>query len=273
MKLKDFVSYIVHGAPPRIYATIKTLSPDDKLKGKKIIVTGGGKGLGYYMARKFVSEGAEVLITGRNEITLEKSAKELGCKYLALDIRNVKEINHFISEAETLINGINCLVNNAGISLHENSFLEVTEEQYDAQFDTNLKGSFFLTQGFIRHCMDLNIEGKKKILFISSETSMTVDERPYGLTKASLNSLIQGLACKFFDKDFIINAVAPGRTATDMTGYNHEGDLYIGLNPSKRVYLPEEVAEIASFLLSDVSNVLNGQILYTNEGRTINTRW
>ena len=143
----------------------------------------------------------------------------------------------------------------------------------NTQFDINLKGSFFATQHFINRCIKRNNTEIFKILFVSSETSMTVDERPYGLTKAALNSLIQGLACRFIDKGFRINAVAPGITASEMTGFKEDGDLFISLNPTKRVYLPEEVAEIASFILCDASNTLNGQIIYTNEGRTINTRW
>lgn len=271
---KRGIHYIVKGIPTiQTYAKVTYLNPSEKLKGKKIIVTGGGRGLGYAMAKKFVSEGATVLISGRKEELLRKSSETLGCKYLVFDVSDIRGAKLFIDKAEDELGGINCLVNNAGISLHEESFLDVTEEQYDSQFDINLKGNFFLTQQFIRKKRQESNDEIRKILFISSETSMTVDERPYGLTKAALNSLIQGLACKFFDNGFRINAIAPGITASEMTGFNEEGDLFISINPSKRVYLPGEVAEIASFLLSDASNILNGQIIYSNEGRTINTRW
>lgn len=168
--------------------------------------------------------------------------------------------------------GINCLVNNAGISLHENGFLDVSPKQFDAQVDTNLKGCFFLTQAFIAKCNETHVEGTKNILFTSSETSMTVDERPYGLTKAALNSLVQGLAYRYVNENFRINAVAPGVTISDMVGGDANGDLRFG-NITHRYYLPEEVAEVAAFLLSDASNCLNGQILVCNEGKTINARW
>ena len=172
-----------------------------------------------------------------------------------------------------MLGGANCLVNNAGISLHENGFLDVNPKQFDSQFDTNLKGAFFLTQCFINKCMENKIEETKNILFTSSETSMTVDERPYGLTKVAMNSLVQGLACRFVNGGFRINAVAPGVTVSDMISRSSEGNLACGYNMTWRYYLPEEVAEIACFLLSDVSNCLNGQILVCNEGKTINTRW
>lgn len=272
-KIKHIISFILHGEKAPTIAKISYLNPNNQLVGKKIIITGGGRGLGFAMAKKFKSEGAEVLIAGRNEKTLKSSAEEIGCRFLVLDMQNVESFQDFIDEADKILGGVNCLVNNAGISLHENGFLDVSPNQYDSQFDTNLKGPFFLTQCFIKKCNDNRSDVTKNILFTSSETSMTVDERPYGLTKAALNSMIQGIACRFIKDGYRINAIAPGITASEMTGFDSSGDITLKINPTGRVYLPEEVAEIASFLLSDASNCLNGQILYCNEGRTINTRW
>lgn len=269
-KLKHIVSFLLHGETRPIYADIHYLEPNNHLKGKKIIITGGGRGLGYAMAKKFISEGAMVLIAGRNEETLKHSAAELGCKYLVLDVQRVEEFKQFIDAADEILDGADCLVNNAGISLHEKGFLEVSRQQFDAQFDTNLKGPFFLAQAFVEKTKSKN--GMKNILFTSSETSMTVDERPYGLTKAALNSLVQGLAYRYVNEGYRINAVAPGVTVSDMVGGNANGDLNYG-NITHRYYLPEEVAEVACFLLSDASNCLNGQILVCNEGKTINARW
>lgn len=272
-KLKSIISYLLHGEPKKTYAQISYLQPNNLLLGKKVIITGGGRGLGLSMAKKFKSEGAEVLIAGRNENNLKNSAEEIGCKYLVLDVQDVDSFSDFIDNAHRIMGDINCLVNNAGISLHENSFLEVSPKQFDSQFGTNLKGAFFLTQCFINKCKGVDQDGTKNVLFVSSETSMTVDDRPYGLTKAALNSLIQGIACRFVKDGFRINAIAPGITASEMTGYDPDGDLTLNVNPTNRVFLPDEIAEVACFLLSDASNVLNGQILVCNEGKTINTRW
>lgn len=272
-RIKHFLSFLLHGEPRPVYAEIKVLSSSEKLKGKRIAITGGGRGLGFAMAKKFKEEGADVLIAGRSKESLVKSAAEIGCKYLQLDVQKVTSFKDFMDKADTMLGGINCLVNNAGISLHENGFLEVSPEQYDAQFDTNLKGAFFLTQTFIEKCREDSTDCTKNILFISSETSMTVDERPYGLTKAAMNSLIQGLAYRYVNEGFRINAVAPGVTVSDMVGVKTGGDLACDYNVTQRYYLPEEVAEIACFLLSDASNCLNGQILVCNEGKTINARW
>lgn len=266
--------YIVKGVPVKIVkADIHYTLPSDKLKGKSVIVTGGGRGLGFAMAKRFASEGAHVLIAGRNEETLRHSAEVIGCQYLHLDMQDLSSFASFIRQADEMLGSLNCLVNNAGISLHENGFLSVSQEQYDSQFNTNLKGPFFLTQAFVEYCKFHHAEGTKNILFTSSETGMTVDERPYGLSKAALNSLVQGLAYRYIGEGYRINAIAPGVTLSDMVGKTDEDNLALNGAVTGRYYLPDEIAEVASFLLSDASNCLNGQILVCNEGKTINARW
>ena len=264
--------YLLKGVPVKhLSAEISYLQPNGLLKGKKIIITGGGRGLGASMAEKFVKEGAEVLIAGRTENTVKETAERIGCKYLTLDVSKVETFKDFIQQADELLDGINCLVNNAGISLHENTFFDVTPDTFDKQIDTNFKGAFFLTQAFIR---TVRAEGRKaNVLFISSETGDTMDFRPYGFTKAAVNSMTQGLAYLFAKDNIRINAVAPGVTASDMTGIPADGDIYLAYNHTERAYLPEEVAETACFLISDASGCVSGQIITCNNAKTINARW
>ena len=269
-RLKHLVSFLLHGDPKPVYANIPYLSPNETLCGKKVVITGGGRGLGFSMAKKFVAEGAEVLIAGRNIKVLEESAKKLECKYLQLDVSNPSEFDAFMDKAEELLGGLNVLVNNAGISLHENTFFDVTPETFDKQVDTNFKGAFFLTQTFIRHIK--NTDTKACVLFVSSETGDTMDFRPYGFTKAAINSMVQGLAYLFAKEGIRVNAVAPGITASDMTGLSTEGDISYRGNISGRVYMPEEVAEVAAFLISDAAGCVSGQIITCNNAKTVNAR-
>ena len=190
---------------------------------------------------------------------------------MTLDVQDTNSFDKFINDANCMLGGVDCLVNNAGISLHEPTFFDVTPETFDAQIATNLRGGFFLSQCFIK--MLLHEKRTGSVLFISSETGDTADIRPYGFTKAALNSLVQGLACLFIKDGIRVNAVAPGITASDMTGICPNGNLYFPRNTIERVYLPEEVAETACFILSDVSKCISGQILLCNNGKTINTRW
>ena len=270
--MKRGILFILHGLSYKeVTANIFYLSPAARLKGKRIIVTGGGKGLGAAMAAKFVTEGASVLIAGRNMSALQETAERIGCKYLPLDIQDTQSFEDFIAKADRLLGGVDCLVNNAGISLHEPTFFDVTPEGFDAQIATNFRGCFFLTQYFTRLLLRENRNGN--VLFVSSETGETMDIRPYGFTKAAINSMVQGLASLFVSQGIRVNAVAPGITASDMTGYKTDGNLYLPGNATERVYLPEEVAETACFLLSDASGCISGQIIVCNNGKTINARW
>lgn len=253
-----------------IRAYISTLQPNEQLAGKKVIVTGGGKGLGYTIARKLISEGANVLIAGRNIESLKKASQDLNCKYLPINISDVDSLEDFILNANESLGGADILVNNAGISLHEKDFFEVTVDSWQQQFDTNLRGTFFLTQKFVELLKKERRTGN--VLIISSETAMMSDVRPYGYTKAALNSMVEGLAYLFAKDGIRINAIAPGITASEMTNYDPKGNLYRKGNMLERVYVPEEIAEVASFLLSDISSCLTGQILVCNNGKTINSR-
>lgn len=276
MSLKQIVHrallYITKGVPVKqTTAQISYLQPNGLLRGKKIVITGAGRGLGASMAEKFIKEGAEVLIVGRTEKTVMDTAERIGCKYMILDVCKVDSFSDFIQRADELLGGINCLVNNAGISLHENTFFDVTPETFDRQIDTNFRGAFFLTQEFIRKAKS---DGRRaNVLFVSSETGDTMDFRPYGFTKAAVNSMTQGLAYLFANDNIRVNAVAPGVTASDMTGITRDGNLYLSDNHTERVYLPEEVAETACFLLSDASGCISGQIITCNNAKTVNARW
>lgn len=270
-RLKKILSFLLHGKQRPVYAKITYIEPSGKLRGKKIVITGGGRGLGASMAEKFVNEGASVLIAGRNESVLKATADKIGCKYLTLDVSDVSTFDSFIEKSEEMLGGITSLVNNAGISLHEKTFFDVTPETFDAQFNTNVKGSFFLTQKVIRLWKEKELKGD--VLFISSETGDMMDFRPYGFTKVAVNSMVQGLAYLFAKDQIRINAVAPGVTMSDMTGQRTDGNLYHKKNMLGRVYMPEEVAETACFLLSEAAGCISGQIITCNNAKSISARW
>lgn len=212
-----------------------------------------------------------VLIAGRHPELLEKFAGKIHAHYLPLDVSLVETHGDFLEKACELLGGIDVLVNNAGISLHEQSFFDVTPETFDAQIGTNLKGPFFLAQKAIAFWKKKGKGGT--ILFLSSETGEMADFRPYGFSKGAINSMVQGLAVLFAKDGIRVNAVAPGITCSDMTGRDKNDDLTFSGNPLNRVYMPEEVAETACFLVSDAAGCISGQIVACNNGKSINARW
>lgn len=265
------IRYVLSGQPViEVPAQISYSAPDKKLYGRKILVTGGGRGLGFAMAKRFIEEGASVLIAGRSESTLKKAADELGCKYAVADVSDSGCWEKLIDECINSLGGLDTLVNNAGISLHEGNFMNVTPDDFDKQFNSNLRGGYFLTQTFLKKT---DASHRRNVLFISSERGFQSDDLPYGLTKVAINSLVKGLAYRFLKENVRVNGVAPGVTSSDMTGVAKDGNLYYPYNSNNRAYLPEEVAEVAAFLISDVSSCVSGEIIQCNEAKTVNAHW
>lgn len=274
--IKRALRYILKGVPQQVRQVVKAdvyyTEPGKRLAGKRILITGGGRGLGLAMAERFIAEGASVLIAGRNEALLAEKSRQLNCLYMVLDVCDVIQFPAFIKTAAEKLGGIDILVSNAGISLHEGNILNVQPEQFDAQIATNLRGGYFMAQQFIEQALGTGKPAKASVLFVSSERGSFADDLPYGLTKAAVNSLTQGLAYRYAKEGIRVNAISPGVTASDMTGFDKDGDLRCSYNLTGRVYLPEEVAEIACFLVSDAARCLNGQIIVCNEGNSLHYR-
>lgn len=272
--IKRAFLYIIKGQPKKIIkANITCTSPSKRLLNKKVVITGGGRGLGYSIAKKCSEEGAEVIIVGRNESTLINASQELSCHYLVYDVTDIDGISNFFDKCESIFGkGVDCLINNAGISLHEGNIFNVTSDTYDKQFLTNLKAPYFLSKEFITR-YDNNKQTTGSILFITSERGLYCDDMPYGLIKAAINSFTEGLGRRVIDKGIRVNAIAPGVTVSDMTGYKKDGNLYRSSACGNRVYLAEEVAEITVFLLSDVSGCINSHIIPCNRGNHLRCDW
>lgn len=136
-KIKKVIDFLLKNRNVTI-ADIKTIKPNKVLNQKHIIITGASRGIGYAIAKRCILEGAEILITGRNEKTLIEVSKKLGnkCKYLVFDVENINDISKLIKEAIKIFdNKIDCLVSNAGINAgvieSNDDFHFVTEHAWD----------------------------------------------------------------------------------------------------------------------------------------------
>ena len=266
--LRRLVKWLLFGIPTnKTYANISLLQCEDRLKDKKVLITGGGGGLGFNMAKKLVQSGAKVAICGRNEEKLKNASSQLdNCPYFKFDVCSFTSYKEVLEKANLALGGgLNCLINNAGISLHEPSFEDVTLETFDQQFNTNLKAPYFLSQEFVKYVINQNIQNAN-ILFVTSERGLYCDILPYGLTKVAISSLTAGLSRRYVTKGIRINAVAPGVTASDLVKIDPLGNIYRENSCGKRFFLGEEVAEVVSFLLSNESMCINGEIIPCNQG-------
>lgn len=257
--------WIYKGVPVlKVPANISVSEADQKLKGQKILVTGGSKGIGYHLAKRFVLEGAEMMIVGRDEQLLQQSAKEIGCKWIQYDLTDVTHLPGLVEEASKRLGGLTGLVNNAGICNIDNGFLSVTEKSYDEQFLLNVKSPFFLTQAFVNHVVDCKIPSSA-VLFVTSERGLYPDDAPYGMTKAAIGNIITGIARRFAVHGVHCNGIAPGVTADTLSHPELTDDLYLKGAVGKRYIMPDELAEMAVFLMSDCSKCISGEIFPCNQ--------
>lgn len=268
--LKRAIKFVLYGEKEnKVYVECVQKSSTDYFKGKTIFITGGGRGLGYYMAKRFAEDGGKVIISGRNEEVLSNAQKAISgdVDYIVFDVNNLEQGKDIFNIISSKYGEVDILINNAGVSLHEKNILEVTEEDFQKQFDVNLKGSYFLAKSYIKYVKERKLNGN--IIFISSERGKQCDDIPYGLTKVAINSLVEGLSRRFYKDGIRVNAVAPGVTASDMTSINKDSNLF-AQNASGRFFIPEEVAEVVAFLASDYSKCISGEIIHCNCGQHLN---
>ncbi len=267
--IKRALKYIIKGVPNKIVRVdVAQLQYGGALKGKRVLITGGTRGLGLAIARRALEEQASVTITGRSREGIDKAIASLGSPKglfgIVHDIADIGRDEETVNEAARLMGGVDILINNAGVSVHNIDYSTCTEEQWDVQMDTNLKGVYFMTQAFMRR-YEADGLTQGKIINMTSERGLYGDDVPYGLAKRALISYTEGLAVRLIGKGVRVNAIAPGVTATDMTGYSPEDNLYREYARGKRVLLPEEIAETAIFLMSDAANCISGQVIACNE--------
>lgn len=245
---------------------IGQLTEGQLLKNKVVLITGATAGIGKAIAKECLSQGAKVIINGRNKELLDACRLEMGsdCAGICADMADINAFSTILETASAFFGDIDCLVNNAGISLHEGDFMNVTEETWDVQFATNLKSPYFLTQAWLKYYRARKMKSGR-IVMMASDTSGMGSSIPYGLTKAGIASLTHGLAKKLITEGIRINAVAPGTTLTAMTDDFVHGEICRDTTQGKRVLFPQEIAEVVVFLLSDLSACLSGNIIGCSE--------
>jgi len=232
------------------------------LQGKHALITGGNSGIGYAIAKKMLESGATVTIIGRNKEKTEKAAKELGCSCLIEDLSATQQLISDISDY-LKDNNVDILVNSAGV-LDKEPWLAKTPEGFDKVMNTNLKAIYFLCQTLANDMIKKGIKGH--ILNISSSSSQRPSWGPYQLSKRALNGLTLGFAQRLAPNGIIVNGIAPGVTATPMMNSVLEDNNLSYPNPLRRASAPEEIANLAIFLTSDLGNSVVGDTVMMTGG-------
>ncbi len=241
------------------------------LTDKKAIVTGAAQGIGKTIALQLARQGADVVVTDINREGLALVVAEieaLGRRALAIamDVSNLAQCEDMVKETVQEMGRIDILVNNAGIT-RDTLLLRMKEEQWDQVMQVNVKGTFNCTKAAIRTMFK---QKYGRIIQISSVTGAMGNpgQANYSASKAAVIGFAKAVAREYAHCGITVNAVAPGFIQTAMTDAipEKEREAMIAQIPAKKLGTPEDVAAAVSFLASDESAYITGQVIHVNGG-------
>lgn len=241
---------------------------------KIVVITGGTSGIGLAAARRFISEGAKVVVTGRSPQSVRDAQKELGANGVAIaaDVTKSAELDALFRQVRETYGRIDVLYANAGIA-KLGSVAETTEDVFDDIVDANFRGAYFTVQ----KALPLLRDGGA-IVFTTSWFDVVgiAGTSAVSASKAALRNFTRTLASELIGRNIRVNAVSPGVIATPLFGKlglseaNAEelGKALLAQIPAKRFGKPEEVANAVAFLASDDASYITGVELAVDGGRT-----
>lgn len=246
------------------------------LKGKVAVVTGGTRGIGNAIVRKFVEEGAKVVLCGSRQATAEKALEALKADYPDATVSAIwPALSDRASVTEAFVKvreefgSIDILANNAGIS-HNNSFFDYKDEDFDKIIDLNIRAVYVCTRAAAEIMKE---QGRGVIINTSSVVSINGQAAGcgYPASKFAVNGLTVSLARELGPLGIRVNAVAPGVTMTDMMAVLPDEMIQpiIAKIPLRRVGQPEDIANAFAFLASDMASYINGAVLPVTGGVVI----
>lgn len=242
-----------------------------RLKDKVAIITGGASGIGLAACRRFVEEGAKVVLSDYDAEKGKEEAKKLqdegyDVQFVQVDVANMKSVRELMDRTLNMYGRIDVLVNNAGIT-QDATLLKMTEEQFDRVIDVNLKGVFYCTKAVAPIMVE---QGKGKIINTSSVVGVygNFGQTNYAASKSAVIGMTKTWAKELGRKGINVNAVAPGFIATPMVQKMPEKVLekMKGNVSLARLGDPNDVANAYLFLASDESDYVHGHVLHVDGG-------
>lgn len=243
-------------------------------RNRRVLVTGGGTGIGFAIAKLFGSLGAEILIASRTESSLQKATAELvdagaSASWCQLNIRNDSEVKNLFSRLLANKKLPDIVVNNAGGQFSANA-LDISANGFRAVVDLNLNGTWHVSREFARSMIDAGKPGRIINIVLSIENG-SPGYAHAASARAGVINLTKTLAVEFAPYGFTVNAVAPGIIRTNgLTQY--DADLLaksVSFQPIKRMGTPIEVAQLVAFLASPAGDYITGQTLFLDGGKQL----
>lgn len=242
------------------------------LAGKRLVVTGGSRGIGKACVEFFAEQGASVAFTYTTETPelttwlSDMQSKGHKVKGFVLNLGHRDQFKGVVAQMTEYLGGIDGLLNNAGIA-RDQLMLRMKEEDFEETMNINLKGCYFFTKECLRPLMKSE---SASVVFVSSVVGLMGNsgQTAYCASKAALVGLAKSLARELASRQLRVNVLAPGFIETDMTSnLSEEAKAYFMSNiPLARLGKPVEIAQGATYLLSDMSRYVTGHVLNVNGG-------
>lgn len=255
------------------------MSTTGKLSGKRALVTGSGTGIGHEIALEFARQGADVVLhyahSGDGAASAVAEIRGLGrrAEVFQADFDDVEQVQGLATRAIAFLGGIDCLVNNSGITFNK-PFLQVTPEQFDVLYHVNVRAQYFLIQSAVRDMLE---HGGGTICNLTSIHGLqgAPEHSVYAGTKGAIIAQTRTLGIELAHKGIRLNAIAPGWVTVEnyykaIPGFSEEGALESAKNsvPLGRPGKPSDIARLAVFLCSDDADFIIGQTLIADGGTT-----
>lgn len=275
--IKNFIKYLRAGGKyegtPIVKVGVSYTLPNERFKGKKVLVTGGGTGIGLAIAKAFLDEGAEVMIVGRRLTVLDDVKKQLDNDRLHTMVWDIADIQRMEKNFETALNimsNFDVFVNNAGV-YEDVRYDDCREDVYDQILSVNTKALYYILSQQAKYATANHVPCH--IINITSIDGICAYANPYSISKWGANGITRAFAKELVKYGITVNGIAPGPVVTDILHDAGRIDVmenaYKASNPSGRYTLVEEVAALALFLASGATNNIIGQIIAIDGGRTI----
>lgn len=239
-----------------------------KFSNKKVLITGASGGIGKSLSEKFIENGFNIVFTSSSKDKLESLKKTYGEKhsYYFLDLSNSESLLINIAKITAENKDIDTLVNNAGIT-QDNLFLRMKNEQWNNVININLNSNFYIIKAILPNMIK---NRKGKIIGITSVVASTGNpgQANYTASKSGMIGMYKSLAMEVAQRNININLIAPGFIESPMTNKLNEDQQNNILNriPMKKFGSPNDIANLALFLSSDLSSYITGQTFHVNGG-------
>jgi len=249
-----------------------------QLEGKVAIVTGAARGIGYAIAKRFLMDGASVVLSDIDNAAAMHAARDLEqfgpVHPMAADVGDKLDVHNLLTFTLTNLGEIDILVNNAGI-VHQADFLDLKEEDFDRVMRVNLKGAFLCGQAVAKRMVERVESGGDPGTIINMSSINAIfglpEQLAYSVSKGGLNQLTRAMAVALARWGIRVNAIGPGSIETDMlSAANTDADArdtILSRTPLGRIGQASEIASIASFLASRDASYVTGQTIYADGGR------